>query len=154
MMELALRILASLCKMFEGLHKVKKDGLVYPYLCPANYWTHGFGSLCAKDHPPITPAEAEAKLYRVMPAYMRDALKACPRLYLAPPEVLAAIADFTFNLGAAKLRSSTLRKRVNEGDWGAACDEIVKWVNGGGRKLPGLVLRREAEAALIRKATS
>lgn len=146
-----IKLTASLVKPFEGLHKLLR-GLVYPYTCPAGYWTRGFGVLCKKDTPPITPAQAEAELYDILPGYINEAVKACPRLLLEPPEVQAAIADFTFNLGASRLRASTLRRRINEGDWDAACDELRKWVNGGGRRLPGLVLRREAEIRLIRKA--
>jgi lysozyme len=38
---------------------------------------------------------------------------------------------------------------VNECDWPAARNEIRRWVFGGGRKLPGLVLRRQAESVLL-----
>lgn len=41
---------------------------------------------------------------------------------------LAAIVDFTFNLGAGRLQTSTLRRRINEGDWIAAQTEIRRWV--------------------------
>ena len=61
----------------------------------------------------------------------------------------AADADVAANLGLTRLRASTLRKRVLAGDRAGARREIVKWVRGGGRVLPGLVARRNAEAALI-----
>jgi lysozyme len=67
--------------------------------------------------------------------------------------VLAAVSDFTFNLGAGKLRASTLRRRLLAEDWEGAPHELRKWVFGGGKKLPGLVRRRAAEAALIALAT-
>ena len=57
--------------------------------------------------------------------------------------------DFTFNLGAGRLQTSTLRRRVNQRDWTAAGQELRRWVYGGGKVLPGLVTRREAEVALI-----
>jgi lysozyme len=62
---------------------------------------------------------------------------------------LAALIDFTYNLGAGHLRSSTLRRKVNAKDWAAMPAELRKWVRGGGRVLPGLVARRNAEAALV-----
>lgn len=62
---------------------------------------------------------------------------------------LAAIVDFTFNLGAGRLQTSTLRRRVNQRDWVAAGLELRRWVYGGGRILPGLVARREGEVSLL-----
>ena len=47
------------------------------------------------------------------------------------------------------LKNSTLRRRVNEGRWDEVPAEFRKWNRGGGRVLRGLVLRREAEVALI-----
>jgi lysozyme len=64
-------------------------------------------------------------------------------------EMLAFAVDFTFNLGAGQLRTSTLRKRVNQRDWRKVAKELRRWVYGGGRVLPGLVTRREAEAELV-----
>jgi lysozyme len=63
---------------------------------------------------------------------------------------LGAIADFCFNLGIGRLQTSTLRRRINQQDWPAAASELQRWVYAGGRKLRGLVLRREAEAAYFR----
>jgi len=57
--------------------------------------------------------------------------------------------DFTFNLGAGRLQTSTLRRRVNQRDWFAARLELRRWVYGGGKILPGLVMRREAEAVWL-----
>lgn len=91
---------------------------------------------------------ADAILAREVPRYMADALKASPNL-AAYPRRLAAITSFVFNLGAARYRASTLRKRVNAEDWDEAVVEILKWTRGGGRVLPGLVKRRKAEAALL-----
>lgn len=62
---------------------------------------------------------------------------------------LAAIVDFTFNLGAGRLQTSTLRRRVNQRDWVAAGQELRRWVYGGGKVLPGLVARRAAEVSLL-----
>jgi len=51
------------------------------------------------------------------------------------------------------LQTSTLRRRVNQRDWGSAGQELRRWVYGGGKVLPGLVTRREAEVAwLLRNA--
>ena len=31
-------------------------GRAHPYICPAGYWTIGYGHLCDAKHPPITEA--------------------------------------------------------------------------------------------------
>lgn len=85
-------------------------------------------------------------LGRILPGYIAHALRLSPSL---EGDRLTSIADFIFNLGPTKYAASTLRKRVNEGRWEDARTELRRWVYGGGRKLPGLVLRREAEATLL-----
>lgn len=62
---------------------------------------------------------------------------------------LNAIVDFAYNLGVGRLQTSTLRKRINAGDWEGAKAQLMLWVRGGGRVLPGLVARRKAEAELL-----
>lgn len=76
-------------------------------------------------------------------------LRYCPVLATEPEGRLAAIVDFTFNLGAGRLQTSTLRRRVNQRDWEAVATELRRWIYGGGKVLPGLVMRREAEVALL-----
>jgi lysozyme len=60
-----------------------------------------------------------------------------------------ALVSFTYNEGAGRLQSSTLLKVLNAGDYAGAAGQFGVWVCGGGVKLPGLVARREAEAALF-----
>jgi lysozyme len=59
-----------------------------------------------------------------------------------------ALVSFTFNLGGGALQRSTLRRKVNREEHAAVPAELMEWVWAGGRKLKGLVRRREAEAAL------
>jgi len=149
-----MKALVGLVKTFEGLHTLRRDGLVYPYLCPAGHPTQGWGLLVPDmKAPPITREEADRRMEAALPAYVAQTLKLVPNLRHAPPDVLAAVSDFTFNLGAGKLRASTLRRRLLAEDWEGARHELRKWVFGGGKKLPGLVRRRAAEAALIALAT-
>lgn len=145
------RQLLDLLMRFEGLHRVGKDGLVYPYLCPAGFPTIGYGHLLASmATPAITTGAAELLLHQDASKHLALALSLSPGLANEPQGRLDAIADFVFNLGAGAYRRSTLMKKVNAGDWAAASTEIRKWVWGGGKKLPGLILRREAEAQLLR----
>lgn len=141
----------DLAKRFEGFHRVPKHDphRAYPYICPAGYWTIGYGHLCDQSHPAITENEAEGYLAQDLQTSLRATLRYCPVLATESEERLAAIVDFTFNLGAGRLQSSTLRRRINQRDWQASATELHRWINGGGRVLPGLVVRRQAEAALM-----
>jgi lysozyme len=148
----AIEMASALCRRFEGCY-------LRPYLCPAGVPTIGYGATRYLDgrpvllsDPAITRDAAERMLVlQLERVYMPQALAACPGL---TGRQLAALTDFTFNLGAGALRASTLRRRVNAGDWAAVPGELRKWVRGGGRILRGLVLRREAEIELISAETS
>lgn len=141
----------DLAKRFEGFHRVPKQDpfRAHPYICPAGYWTIGYGHLCEPKHEPISKAEAEAYLAQDLVFALNATLRCCPVLATEPDGRLAAIVDFTFNLGAGRLQTSTLRRRLNQQDWIRAADELRRWVYGGGKVLPGLVARREAGARLI-----
>jgi lysozyme len=142
----------ELAKRFEGFERRVKRGTeitAIPYVCPAGYWTIGYGHLCYPKHPPITMEEGDTYLARDLIVALEATLRYCPVLATEPEGRLAAIVDFTFNLGAGRLQTSTLRRRVNQRDWLAAGQELRRWVYGGGRVLPGLVTRRDAEARLL-----
>ncbi|MCK6431900.1 MAG: lysozyme [Aquabacterium sp.] len=144
----ALEIAMALARRFEGLR-------LRPYLCPAGVPTIGYGATTYLDgravspgDPAITPAGAERLLERQMAGtFLPSAQRLCPTADTAGR--VAALADFAFNLGPTRLKASTLRRRVLAGDWAGAAVELRRWVRGGGRVLPGLVLRREAEIALL-----
>lgn len=142
----------DLAKRFEGFERKVKRGTeitAIPYFCPAGFWTIGYGHLCDASHSPITEAEAETYLARDLRAALAAALRYCAVLATEPEGRLAAVVDFTFNLGAGRLQASTLRRRINQRDWPAAGQELRRWVLGGGRVLPGLLNRRAAEASLL-----
>ncbi len=142
----------ELAKRFEGFERKVRRGVeitAVPYICPAGFWTIGYGHLCDPKHPPITETEAGVYLARDLQTALAATLRYCPVLAAEPEGRLSAIVDFTFNLGAGRLQTSTLRRRVNQSDWAAAATELRRWVYGGGKVLPGLVARREVEAALL-----
>lgn len=60
----------------------------------------------------------------------------------------SALVCFSFNVGLEALKSSTLLKKVN-GKSDAAAQEFLKWTRAGGKVLPGLVRRRQAEMELF-----
>lgn len=60
----------------------------------------------------------------------------------------AALVSFTYNVGRRNFCGSTLARKLNNGDYTGACNELPKWVYAKGVKLPGLVKRREQERKL------
>jgi lysozyme len=128
-----------LAKAFEGFSPTV-------YLCPANYFTIGFGRRCSKDHPSITIEQGLYYLEQDLLTALHATVRLCPIL-LNNENHLGAITDFTFNLGEGRLKASTLRRKINQGAYDEVPRQLIKWVYGGGRKLKGLLLRRQAEAA-------
>lgn len=143
-------------KKWEGLQKVatyKPEITVVPYVCPAGYWTIGYGHTGPEVVKGYSLSENEAIALLegdLLKTYVQVA-RLCPVLLCGPTGRLAAILSFTFNLGAGRLEASTLRRRINQQDWNSCITELRKWVHGGGRILPGLVARREDEIMLFNR---
>lgn len=60
-----------------------------------------------------------------------------------------ALVSISFNFGLGNLQRSTIRMKANRGDWEGAAEAFRAWTKGGGKVLPGLVKRREAEIGLF-----
>jgi lysozyme len=143
------KVALPLIKKWEGLHRVGRDGLVYPYRDPAGYPTIGYGTLLrSMDVQPITQDMAFTLLYIKYVEAKWQVLQSSPHL-AGDPKRLAAITSFVYNLGIGRYRASTLKKKVDSQDWVAARREIQRWVYAGGRKLNGLIARRKEEAELL-----
>ncbi|MCX8041627.1 MAG: lysozyme, partial [Thermodesulfobacteriaceae bacterium] len=65
------------------------------------------------------------------------------------PYMFDALLSFTFNVGVYAFKASTLRRRVNAKEWKEAANQFLRWVYARGRKLPGLVKRRQEERKLF-----
>ena len=145
----AVKVAAALCRPFEGLS-------LTAYVCPAGYPTIGYGTVykpdgtkVTMDHPPISKETAEAWLmHELRHNYLAGVLKASPGL-IKRPRALGAITDFAYNLGVPRYRGSTLRRRIDDGNFEEAAREILRWNRAGGRVLAGLSRRREAESRLL-----
>lgn len=136
-----LAIAAPLVKKFEGLR-------LTAYKCPADVWTIGYGHT-GKDVVQglkWTQAQADAALMDDMAVALCDVRKKVTRQL--NDNQLAALVSFVFNLGGGAFGGSTLLKKINSGDIAGAGKEFGKWINAGGKPLPGLVKRRSAEAEL------
>jgi len=62
------------------------------------------------------------------------------------------LQDAVYNIGPAVVCGSTLQRKANAGE--PFCDELLRWDRADGKVLPGLVKRRQDEAALCKRADS
>jgi len=139
----ALEILIKLIKDSEGC-KLKS------YKCPAGIWTIGYGQTKGiKEGMVWTQQQADEDLIKTALQAFNEAIKASPILSTANMEKQTAIADFVYNLGITNYNKSTLKLRVDKGNWVSASTEIKKWNKSNGTILNGLVKRRQLEADLL-----
>jgi lysozyme len=77
----------------------------------------------------------------------KDALRSLDAVVTVPltNNQKAAFADLIYNVGEGKFNHSTMLQLINGGKVQEACKELLRWVYAGGKKLPGLVARRQAE---------
>lgn len=127
-----------------------------PYLCPAGIPTIGYGStryangfaVSLKDAP-ISEQAAGDIMLATLQAY-EDAVERYVQVPLNQNQ-FDALVDFAYNAGAQNLRTSTLAKKLNAGDYKGAAAEFPRWNMGGGKILTGLVTRRARERALFER---
>ena len=135
----------------KGLALIKRsEGLrLKAYRCPADVPTIGYGSTGphVRMGMTITEAEAEALLRKDLERFERGVVAMAGDM---TPGQFSALVSFAFNLGLGALQKSTLLKKHLAGDHAGAAAEFAKWVNAGGKTLPGLVTRRADEADLYR----
>lgn len=134
----------SLIKSFEGLR-------LLAYRDAIGVWTIGYGATRGvKPGMSVTKEQAERML-------LNDVQRFEPEVERLVKVPLAgnqwdALVSFTYNLGAANLESSTLLRLLNRGDYAGAAEQFPRWNKAGGKVLPGLVRRREAERVLFLEA--
>jgi lysozyme len=146
-----------------------------PYLCPAHRWKIVYGHVLYQEHIRLPMVRVEGKpspmIRKEMPLKPEDARvwskSEIEELFAADianfergvlrlvPSVVGrqgsfdALVSISFNFGLGNLQRSTIRMKANRGDWAGAADAFRAWTKGGGKVLPGLVKRREAEISLF-----
>lgn len=132
----------QLIKKFEGFSHT-------PYICPAGYWTIGYGHRIPDSSTSNGISESDAEM--LLRKDLNTAELAVRRLIKVEltENQFSALVSFVFNLGSGRLQSSTLRMKLNRGDYEGAANEFLRWTKGGGRTLKGLVVRRQAERELF-----
>lgn len=136
----------NLIKFFEGFR-------AKPYICSGGYKTIGFGHKILKhekfNH--ISYSEAESLLSKDLLAAEKSVLRNITSAL--SNDQFAALVSFTFNMGGGALQRSTIRQKINYGQYKDAGREFLRWVYSGGKILPGLVKRRKAEYDLFMLTT-
>ena len=140
----------DLIKKFEGFRSEA-------YQDSVGIWTVGYGSTMWPDGKKVQPGqrmtiqEAEAVMTWELTRKGKEILSGLPTTIINQNQYDALIS-FAYNLGVGALLKSTLFKKlkVNPNDPSIRA-EFMRWVNAGGKKLTGLVRRREAEANLYFK---
>ncbi len=132
-------IAASVVAYFEGRELVGYlDPVGIPTVCYGHTTTAALGQV-------KTDTECEALLAEDLGQALAAVDIQLPGL---PPATRAALGSFVYNVGPGAFQRSTLVRKARAGDLVGACNELPRWVYAGGRKLNGLVRRREAERQL------
>jgi lysozyme len=131
------------------------------YNDPAGHATIGVGHLVHKG--PINGTEPEEfrkgiTEQRALELLREDSAKAVQAVSSLVKVTLSqaqfdALSSFVFNVGRGAFASSDLLKKLNSGNYGAVPNELNRFVRGGGKKLPGLVARRQDEGKLFSQGT-
>lgn len=132
----------DLVRRFEGLQ-------LKAYYCPGGVLTIGYGHTGPDVHEgkTITKQEADILLRQDMRRFESSVNN---DIAVAMSQgMFDAMVSFSFNVGAAAFRKSTLRRRVNAGKLAEAANEFLRWNKAGGKVLAGLTRRRQAERELF-----
>lgn len=121
---------------------------LFAYLDPVGVLTSCYGHTGAQAESGRTYTEQECTEILVDDVRSREAMMMNAITVPVNDEIKAALLSFVYNVGIGAFESSTLLKKLNAGDYAGACNELPRWVYAKGRKLPGLVTRREDERAL------
>ena len=138
----------DLIKSFEGL-------FLKPYLDPIKIPTIGYGTIQYPDGKRVTMQDPEITEERALELLQHEvdkkaqAVDQMVKVQLNDNE-FAALASFSYNVGSGALSTSTLLKLLNAGaDRSAVADQFLRWDKAGGKQLPGLTRRRQAERSLF-----
>jgi lysozyme len=137
----------DLIKHFEGT-------FLTAYYCPAGVLTIGTGHTGVDVYVGMTITEKEAEdLLKEDLKKFESCVSKLVKVPLSQGQ-FDALVSFTFNLGCGSLEESTLLRKLNSGDYEGTSKEFDRWVNAGGKKLEGLVRRRNAEEELFRSGNT
>lgn len=131
----------NLIKSFEGCR-------LRAYKDVAGIWTIGYGHTAGvKSGDTITQVQADNLLKNDLKTFENYVnMKVCSPI---TQNMFDALVSFTYNVGCSAFGKSTLCKEVNNKRYDIAAGEFDKWVHAGGKKVQGLVNRRNKEKELF-----
>ena len=145
-----------------------------PYRCSAAIWTVGWGHAMYSDQLNLPNVRKEGysglirsdyqlkegdarvwskeelvNLFKMdIDNFERGVLRLSPNL-ASHQSKFDAVVSFAYNAGLGNYQRSTIRMKVNRGDWDGAAEAFMMWTKAGGKEVAGLVKRRKAEVALF-----
>jgi lysozyme len=145
-----------------------------PYRCSAAIWTVGWGHAMYADQLSLPNVRKEGytglirsdyqlkqgdarvwskdelvELFKVdINTFERGVLRLSPNL-ASHQSKFDSVVSFAYNAGLGNYQRSTIRMKVNRGDWEGAAEAFMMWTKAGGKEVSGLVKRRKAEVALF-----
>jgi lysozyme len=145
-----------------------------PYRCSAAIWTVGWGHATYADQLALPNVRKEGytglirsdyqlkgednrvwskdelvNLFKVdIDTFERGVLRLSPTLAHHQSK-FDAVVSFAYNAGLGNYQRSTIRMKVNRGDWDGAAEAFMSWTKAGGKEVSGLVKRRKAEVVLF-----
>ncbi|MGF1696552.1 lysozyme [Vibrio lamellibrachiae] len=123
-----------------------------PYVCPAGLVTNGIGNTIHEPDETITHEQVAIDWVK----NIAHAEKCVRKAEQSSGKTMTqgqfdAFASFAFNTGCTRFRKNknhsmtTIYRLILVGNYQSACDQLPRWVYGGGVKLPGLITRRGLE---------
>jgi len=142
---------SSVQDILEPLVKESEACKLVAYKKADNVWTIGWGHTGDEVVEGLrwTQEQADAALVLDLQSHYAQTLALTPALQTYSPSRQAALADFVYNLGSGRYKTSTLRSAVLVGAWVSVKTQLGLWIHEAGKVEPGLVARRKREIALI-----
>lgn len=147
MMQKLMAVGLSGSALMAGLVLVDEEGeMLTSYVDPVGVVTACFGDTGThvKLGQKFTQEQCLEKLAARLGDFNKELLATTKGVELTQNEH-AAYLVFIYNVGAEAFGASTLLKLLRAGDHVGACNQLPRWVYAKGKKLKGLIKRRERE---------
>ena len=132
----------NLIKQHEGLRLSAYQDMV-------GVWTIGYGHTGRDVYAGQTITEVQAT--QLLQQDLADFENGVSKLVTVPlnSNQFSALVCFSYNVGLENLGSSTLLRLLNQENYTGAAQQFLCWDHAGGKVVPGLLARRQAEQALF-----